>query len=74
MEGAGIWAVAAPEDPTSGADGKGSGAVERANGAVVMVGSGSDGMGGGEDITLRANGPGPGSGQHLGFWTAGALG
>ena len=50
MEGAVIWVVAAPEDATSGADGKGSGAVERANGAVVMVGSGSDGMGGGEDM------------------------
>ena len=43
MEGADIWAVAAPEDATSGADGEGSG-------AVVTVGSGSDGMGGGEDM------------------------
>ena len=43
VEGAGIWVVAAPEDATSGADGEGSG-------AVVMVGSGSDGVGGGEDM------------------------
>ena len=43
MEGAGIWEVAAPEDATSGADGEGSG-------AVVTVGSGSDGVGGDEDM------------------------
>ena len=43
MEGAVIWVVAAPEDATSGADVEGSG-------AVVTVGSGSDGMGGGEDM------------------------
>ena len=43
MEGAGIWTVAAPKDATSGADGEGSG-------AVVPVASGSDGVGGGEDM------------------------
>ena len=50
MEGAVIWVVAAPEDATSGADGEGSDAMEKASGAVVMAGSGSDGMGGGEDM------------------------
>ena len=50
MEGTVIWVVAAPEDATSGADGKGSGAVEKASDAVVTVSSGSDGMGGGEDM------------------------
>ena len=43
MEDADIWAVAASEDATSGADGEGSG-------AVVTIGSGSDGMGGGKDM------------------------
>ena len=50
MEGAVIWVVAAPEDATSGADGEGSSAVEKASGVVVTVDSGSDGMGGGEDM------------------------
>ena len=43
MEDAGIWAVAAPEDVTNDADGEGSG-------AVVTVGSGSDWVGGDEDM------------------------
>ena len=50
MEGAVIWVVVAPKDATSGTDGEGSSAVEKASGAVVMVGSGSDEMGGGEDV------------------------
>ena len=50
MEGAVIWVVATPEDVTSGADGEISGAVEKASGVVVTVGSGSDGMGGAEDM------------------------
>ena len=43
MEGAVIWVVAAPEDATSSMDEEGSG-------TVVTVGSGSNGMGGGEDM------------------------
>ena len=35
VEGAVIWVVAAPEDATSSVDGEGSGAVEKASGAVV---------------------------------------
>ena len=42
--------VAASEVATSNTDGEGSGEVEKASGAVVTVGSGSDGMGGGEDM------------------------
>ena len=44
------WKVAAPEDATSGADGEGIGAVEIGSGTVVPVGSGSDGVGDGEDM------------------------
>lgn len=42
--------VAAPEDATNNADREGSSVEEKASGVVVTVGSGSDGMGGAEDM------------------------